>query len=256
MNCENLRPLLEAHADGELDLVRQIEVDTHLAGCAACSRLAAEFTARREALEASLPRFAAPAALRQAILASVRGHGTPANRPRAASRGRLIPRSAWNLGGLAASLAVALALGYGLGGSRARTNSLLDEAVADHVRSLQAGHLTDVVSTDQHTVKPWFIGRVDFSPPVVDLGEVGFPLVGGRLERIDGQTAAALVYHRRLHTINVFIWPDARGAIPSRLGAKDGYHTVAWSQGGLNFLAISEIPGAELQEFVGAYRDR
>jgi anti-sigma factor RsiW len=128
--------------------------------------------------------------------------------------------------------------------------------VSDHVRSLQAGHLTDVVSTDQHTVKPWFAGKLDFSPPVVDLSGDGFPLAGGRLEQIDGRPAAALVFHRRLHTVNLFVWPTAAGEIPARRGAEKGYNTEGWSQGGMNFLAVSEIPASDLAQFAAAYRAR
>jgi anti-sigma factor RsiW len=157
---------------------------------------------------------------------------------------------------MAASLAAVLILGYSWGSARARNGLLLDEAVADHVRSLQAGHLMDVVSTDQHTVKPWFNGRLDFSPPVADLADLGFPLAGGRLERLDGQTAAALVFHRRLHSINLFVWSAARGSVPEGLGGKSGYQVKSWSQGGLNFLAVSEIPAAELGQFVESYCGR
>jgi anti-sigma factor RsiW len=132
----------------------------------------------------------------------------------------------------------------------------MDEVFAEHVRSLQAGHLTDVVSTDRHTVKPWFAGKVDFSPPVVDLADIGFPLGGGRLDEIDGRAAAALVFHRRLHAINVFIWPAPGGTPAPRRGDRDGYSAIGWTRDGLNFLAVSEIPGADLGQFVAEFRRR
>jgi anti-sigma factor RsiW len=157
---------------------------------------------------------------------------------------------------MAASIAFALLIGFAWGSMRARGKALFGEAISDHVRSLQAGHLMDVVSTDQHTVKPWFIGKLDFSPPVVDLADAGFPLAGGRLERIDGRPAAALVFHRRLHSINVFVWPATDGQVPARDGKGYGYNALSWSQGGLNFLAVSEISAAELGQFVPEYRER
>jgi anti-sigma factor RsiW len=246
MDCNDIRPLLEANGDGELDPFRQQEVETHLRTCQGCALLAKGLDARRGALAASLPRFAAPQPLRDRIQAQLRKAGRPAGGP----------LHFWNLGGMAASIAFAVLLGYAWGASRAHTNGLLDEAISDHVRSLQAGHLMDVVSTDQHTVKPWFIGKLDFSPPVVDLADAGFPLAGGRLEQMDGRPAASLVFHRRLHSINLFVWPAAGGAIPARQVGKKGYQAESWSRDGLNFLAVSEIPAPELDQFASTYRDR
>jgi anti-sigma factor RsiW len=253
MNCNDIRPLLEAYSDGELDLVRQLELEAHLRACPACELQAKGIDARRDALRVSIPRFAAPTQLREKIRARLRAEA-PAAAP--ASRRTPIPWPLWNLGGLAASLALALTVGYAWGNARARVNSLLDEAISDHVRSLQAGHLMDVASTDQHTVKPWFIGKLDFSPPVVDLADAGYPLAGGRLERIDGRPAAALVFRRRLHSINLFVWPAANGSVAARRGRENGYNAESWSQGGLNFLAVSEIPATELEQFIGEYRRR
>jgi anti-sigma factor RsiW len=253
MKCEDVRPLLGAHADHELDLIREVELEAHLQTCSDCAQRAQALAACRQALRDSLPRFAAPAPLRQKILSSVRADVRPVAPFASGKR----PSWSWgNLGGIAASLAAALILGYGWGNRHARTDSLWNEAIADHVRSLQAGHLMDVVSTDQHTVKPWFIGKLDFSPPVADLADVGFPLAGGRLERLDGQTAAALVFHRRLHSINLFIWPAAQSPVPPAHAGIDGYHGETWSEGGLNFLAVSEIPAPELDQFIRDYRSR
>lgn len=254
MNCEDVRPLLGAHADHELDLVREMDLEAHLRTCADCGQRAQALAASRQALRISLPRYAAPIQLRQKILSSIRAEAAPSRRGAAWWR-----QKSWswgNLGGLAASLAAALVLGYSWGNRHAATDSLWSDAVADHVRSLQVGHLMDVVSTDQHTVKPWFIGKLDFSPPVVDLADLGFPLAGGRLERLGGQTAAAIVFHRRLHSINLFVWPAAQGSVPTSRGTKSGYRVESWSHGGLNFLAVSEIPESELEQFIRAYRDR
>jgi len=254
MNCENVRPILGAHADKELDLVRQMELEAHLQTCSECAQRAQALAASRQALRNSLPRFAAPVQLRQRILSSLRPEATPAG---PIVSGRRSTSWSWrNLGGMAASLAAALVLGYSWGNRHARADSLWNEAIGDHVRSLQVGHLMDVVSTDQHTVKPWFIGKLDFSPPVADLADLGFPLAGGRLERLGGQTVAALIFHRRLHSINLFVWPTAQGLVPTFRGVRNGFRAESWSQDGLNFIAVSEIPESELEQFIRAYRDR
>jgi anti-sigma factor RsiW len=126
--------------------------------------------------------------------------------------------------------------------------------VAQHVRSLQLDHLTDVTSTDQHTVKPWFAGKLDFSPPVVDLASAGFPLAGGRLDQLDGRPAASLVFHRRQHVINLFIWPASARALASQATRRAGFNVQAWSKDGLNFLAVSELPAEELANFTSTFR--
>jgi anti-sigma factor RsiW len=162
----------------------------------------------------------------------------------------------WAPAALAASLAAAALLGFSWGSHRARSDARFAEAFGDHARSLQAGHLVDVVSTDQHTVKPWFMGKLDFSPPVLDLASSGFPLAGGRLERIDGRAAAALVFHRRLHVVNLLIWPADAGPATTREEQANGFNAASWSQGGLNFLAVSDIPMTDLETFAAAYRSQ
>jgi anti-sigma factor RsiW len=254
MNCNEVRLLLEAHSDGELDLVRQLELEAHLRVCPECALRARGIADRRNALRDSIPRFNAPSQLRERIRTQLRAGEAPSTQR--VSRSLPVQWTFWNLGGMAASIALALLVGYNLGNTHAHRNSLLDEAISEHARSLQVGHLMDVISTDQHTVKPWFIGKIDFSPPVVDLADAGFPLAGGRLDRIDDRPAAALVFHRRLHSINVFVWPSTGGEVSTFNGKGNGYNARGWSQGGLNFLAVSEISAAELEQFVGEFRNR
>ena len=160
--------------------------------------------------------------------------------------------------------AAVLALAVSLGGSvevvrfaRARhvveaTASVADEVVGDHVRALRDAHLFDVRSSDQHTVKPWFLGKLDFSPPVEDLSSIGFPLVGGRLDHVAGQPVAALVYQRRLHPINVFIWPAADRTAASDARSIRGFQVRHWIRNGMSFWAVSDLNDAELDEFVRA----
>jgi anti-sigma factor RsiW len=145
------------------------------------------------------------------------------------------------VGALAASLAMVTVLPSG-------TQGIIDqELVSSHVRSLQPGHLTDVQTTNQHIVKPWFNGRIDFSPPVPELANEGFPLAGGRLDSVNGKTVAAIVYHRRLHTVNLFVWPAKDAA--DRSFVKDGFAVTEWSRNGLRFAAVSDIPATELRQF-------
>jgi anti-sigma factor RsiW len=122
--------------------------------------------------------------------------------------------------------------------------------VANHVRSLQVNHLMDVASTDQHTVKPWFAGKLDYSPPVIDLASSGYPLVGGRLDVLDHRNVAAIVYQRRKHFNNLFIWPAGQASLHQRVFNEDGYHALGWTRSGMNFLAVSELGEGELKDFV------
>lgn len=252
MDCERTRPLLEIDGDGELDLVRHLEIEAHVRSCAACAAIAADLQARRSALRDSLPRFRAPARLVERVrmdagLASANAAPAPGARPL-----RLF--QSWRIVALAASLVAALVLGYAWGAARTRTNALFEEAIAQHVRSLQEHHLTDVASTDQHTVKPWFAGRVDFSPPVVDLAAAGFPLIGGRLDLLDGRPAAALVYGRRQHVVNLFLWPAGAAPIAARDFESHGFNATSWTQGDFDCLAVSEIPASELAGFAETFR--
>ncbi len=245
MDCDQPRGLLQAYADGELDLVRQLEVEVHLAGCPACRQAVASLRACRTAVSEGLPRYSMPPHLAEKIHASL-----PASAP--VRRARVVifwPRAGW-----VSALAATLVLGFFLGLQHGQTNSVLDEALASHTRSLMQSHLMDVVSTDQHTVKPWFEGKINFAPPVVDLSSAGFPLVGGRLDELNHQTVAALVYGRHKHFINLFVWPSASGSPPVGASELSGYQINSWMHGGLNFIAVSEIPAADLADFVHAYR--
>jgi anti-sigma factor RsiW len=253
MECNTVRPLLDADSDGELDLVRHLELEEHLRACASCAGLAEAICSRRNALRESLPRFTAPPHLVANIRAALAAEIKPAASLPTPASGASIAWRFWRIAGIAASIGVALLIGYNLGGANARSNALFDDAVSSHIRSLEAGHLTDVASTDQHTVKPWFAGKLDFAPPVFDLAAAGFPLIGGRLEYLDGRPAAALVFQRRKHAINLFVWPSGSSSMSTRQTSRDGYNAVSWSQGSFNFVAVSEIPAAELAQFADEY---
>jgi anti-sigma factor RsiW len=240
MTCEETRVLLHALADGELDAGHAREVEAHVAQCAAC---AAELAAARElkqALRAQPLGFDVPATLR-AQIDSVLPLPAQATNRRALLKG-------FALGGFASALAAASLTFVVL--RDGRNDRILGEAISAHLRSLQADHLTDVLSSNQHTVKPWFNGRIDLAPPVIDLTAQGFTLIGGRLDYIDGKPAAAIVYRRRVHVINLFVAQDLGPATSTpALSMVQGFNILRWNENGLNLLAVSDLSREELEEF-------
>jgi len=235
-----LRLLVQADIDGELPARDAAIVAAHLADCAPCRALQRQLRELKQSLRAGIAREPAPDALRRKLVAMT----APAP---AATRNFASPRLwGWTGGsfGLGALVAAALLLFVVVprGGD-------VESAIVDgHVRALQPGHLLDVASSNQHTVKPWFDGRLDFAPPVKDLAAQGFPLAGGRLDYLGGRSVAALAYGRQKHIINLFIWPQAgiAGAGPDML---KGYNIVHWSAGGMNFWAVSDLERGELESF-------
>ena len=204
-------------------------------------------------------RHAAPAGLAarigDALDAAARAEGWPDASPR-----RVVPfprASVWRPLALAASFVLAVVLSSGTTWYVAgvdRQDRLAEEVVASHVRSMLVDHLTDVPSSDQHTVKPWFGGRLDLSPPVVDLAGEGFPLVGGRLDYLNQRQVAALVYKHKQHVINVFVWTDKAGLAPRPPAELQGYNLRQWRDGDMTFWAVSDVNGPDLDQFVHAFR--
>jgi anti-sigma factor RsiW len=248
----NFEAQLDAYLDGELAVGDARELETHLAQCPECTRFRDRRLELRAAIVAGVPTFEAPAALRERVRAAARGSPPGAHAPR-----RFTARNVWRPLALAASLAVVAGGSWTLALQRAAGDALADDVLASHIRSLMPppGHLTDVPSSDQHTVKPWFNGRLDFSPPVYDFAGRGYPLSGGRLDYVDGRPVAALVYGRRQHAINVFVWPATRG--PSggpRTRDHQGYHMLHWTTPDYTYWVVSDLGLAELQEFAGLLR--
>ena len=245
MRCQETQALIDGYVDGELDLVRSVEVERHLQECQACAQVYKNHQALRSAIKGGNLYFRPPAQLHRRVRAATR------QAHRADTRTRVWP---WRGLSAAASLAAVALLVWSLvpmlTGPPAN-DRLTRELIAGHVRSLMASHLTDVASSDQHTVKPWFEGKLDFSPPVIDLTEQGFPLVGARLDYLDDRPVAALVYQRQHHVINLFIWPARHDAEKGeQMVTRQGYHLMHWAQSGLSYWAVSNLNLGELQAFV------
>jgi anti-sigma factor (TIGR02949 family) len=245
MNCEEARRLLPAYADGELELSQALALEQHLQGCAECAAALRVHKGLSQAVR-GLPYHRAPDTLRARLRRQLpaAAPAAPVAQPRPPRRREL---TRWAMP-IAAALALTVGLNLGLGTRRA-DETLREELVAAQVRSLQADHLNDVASSDQHTVKPWFAGKLDYAPPVRDLAQQGYPLAGGRLDYIARREVAALVYHHRKHAINLYIWPASDGDEAPRGQSRDGYSLVHWCKDGMEYWAVSDLNGEELKQF-------
>src|ERR1700735_124580 len=237
--------LLDGYFDGELDLVRNLEFEEHVKSCARCAQELQAQQGLRDSLRAANLYERAPESLRARIRAALPAEARP--QPIVMPRRPVLEWLA-----VAAAVLIAVFLGArvlpNIGG---QSRSLVaEETVGSPIRSMQPGHLYDVESTDQHTVKPWFDGKLDFAPPVMDLKDKGFPLVGGRLDYVDHRNIAALVYQRQKHFINVFVWPEeSKAAKLPEAQTMQRYQLVSWSHDGMDFCAVSDLNAAELRQF-------
>jgi anti-sigma factor RsiW len=251
MNCQEFYDYVDAYIDNELDLAATILVKQHLRDCPKCQQLLEARKALGNLLDNPEISFEAPDSLLEKVRSALPVARSEVKQPRSRSR-VVIPWFSVPLA-LAAALAVMLGLvilNRGGISDRSRSNALAQEVITSHVRSLLATHLFDVPSTDQHTVKPWFDGKLKFSPPVHDFAEQGFRLTGGRLDYFNGREVAALVYQRRLHIINLFVWPSDSGRnTGAESFAKDGYNVSHWERNGFEFWAVSDVNAADLKAF-------
>ena len=245
MNCDETRNLMHGYVDKEIDLVRAMEIDKHLKGCAGCKALYSQETAMRSAIRERASYYTAPKYLEARIRAAL---------PKRSKKAFVFGQPNLNWLNFAASMAVAVFITWGVAvqfNTASEDERLADEIISGHVRSLMANHLADVDSSDKHTVKPWFNGKLDFSPEVHDLTTQDFPLVGGRLDYINDRPVAALVYKHRKHYINLFIWPeDSRAKSLLRTKTKQGYNLIHWKNSGMVFWAVSDLQENELMQFV------
>jgi anti-sigma factor RsiW len=257
--------LLGALADGELDAGHALEVEAHIKTCAGCGQAWTELMAVKQALRTPGVPYSATEGFRGRLFAALEeAERAPETAPREAATAPTPPTKlpplprrhnylpAWVAGGSVTALAASLALYAVIVPATQEVSLALVDA---QVRSLQAQHLVDVQTSDRHTVKPWFDGKIDFAPPVVDLVDAGYPLVGGRLDYVDQKTAAAVVYRRRAHVINLFIWPGQAPSAPELVRRK-GYALVHWGRGGLIYWAVSDVDAEDLQNFQKVYAAR
>jgi anti-sigma factor RsiW len=251
VTCEEARPLVHAYVDGELDVVRSLEVEAHIRSCVVCAREQASLRALRTAFSNGALYHEAPAGLEGRVRAAVRGA-----RRAEGGRGFALRHYGWGGAAAAAVLLVAIIVRGALPTRPSASDLTALEVVDDHLRSLTANHLTDVLSSNQHTVKPWFDGRLNFTPPVQDLGPDGFPLIGGRLDYLDNHLVAAVVYRRRQHVINLFISPaeQASDTLPVSQ-VRGGYNIIHWTKSGMGYWAVSSVSAAELGKFAQLVRE-
>jgi anti-sigma factor RsiW len=240
MTCDEAEILLQALIDGELDAGHARDVENHVESCPRCAAMLKDYREMSLAMSDAGVRYTAPPALRARIEAAL-------PQPRPVQSRRSVLR------GFAMGSAVSALAATGLFAIVLRHDDMeriQSEVVSAHLRSLQAGHLIDVVSTDQHTVKPWFNGKLDVSPPVVDLTTQGFTLVGGRLDYVDARALGAVVYRRRQHIINLFVSQTASTEHrPAKIETVQGFNIRHWSERGLNYWAVSDLGQDELAEF-------
>jgi anti-sigma factor RsiW len=248
MHCAEIREQIGALRDGELAPKRADEVARHVAQCPGCALRTAALDALGDRLKDPSLTYAPPPELFPRIRTAVAWE--------AREREERRPRFSIAWLGLAAAAGIVVGALAVLQRDRAvRSNALAAELAGDQVRSLLPGRLVDVASSDRHNVKPWFAGKLDFSPPVPDLSPEGFPLVGGRVEVLSGQKAAALVYTRRLHVINVYVRPAA--GVPAEASTlTSGFHIRHWNQGEMSFWAVSDLAPNELDAFIALFRQR
>lgn len=232
MTCS--RDLIEAWLDEELDAGGSAAVAQHVEGCPDCAQTSAQLREQKARIRAEAPYYRAPAGLRDSVRSALRRADVP-------GRERY-----WRVLALAACVLLAVSLAWNVVGRRAAAPQFAESVLDDHIRALIGGHPVEMPSSDRHTVKPWFAGKLDFSPDVKDLSAEGFPLAGGRVEYVSGRRVAALVYQRRQHIIDLFTWPEISREGPLKV-SRNGYNALRWSTGGMTYWAVSDVSIDELE---------
>jgi len=251
MMCDDAGLLLHAYLDDELDAADSAAIARHLNECASCKARYETYAIMQKALSEPSLYHRAPDALKARWTTPPPAVATVTPLP-TRRRGPLALATA---AGFAAAMLISAPAWMHWLPARGNDNAVVAQVISGHVRSLQGEHLMDVVSTDQHTVKPWFEGKLDFSPRVKDLAGEGFPLVGGRLDALEGHSVAALVYKRRLHVINLFQWPSDSAASGQVVAQEHGFTVIRWSGDGMHYVAISDVNEDDLKQFVLAFQN-
>lgn len=256
MDCTQTRSVLNAYVDKELDLTSAIAVDEHLQSCTACKKIYDNYSALRSALGQRTSYYPAPAALTDRIRAKLGRQAAHAPAKTAESRWRWFQPGHWlPLGtAIAATAIVTWTVALQLN-APSQDEAISEQVIAGYARSVLTSNITDVATSDKHTVKPWLSGKLDFSPPVMDLTSAGFPLVGGRLDYLDSRPVAALVYRHRQHLINLFVWPYSKSGKPTAMQtvSKHGYHLLHWADADMTYWAISDVDPTDLKTFAEMY---
>ncbi len=249
MTCEETQHVLDAYVDGELDKSVQRAIENHLQGCLDCASVLSSLKSLVSALRNGALRYKAPQHLKARVQAGIQRANPNVHHSFAH----------WQWAGAAAALVLIVALAWVVPALTTKSSPetlLTGEIISSHVRSMMASHLTDIPSSDTHSVKPWFADKLDFSPPAKDLSAQGFPLIGGRMDYLENRPVAALVYRRNQHLINLFVWPaDQNQTMPETRSAVRGYNLIHWTQGGMTYWLISDLEPAQLSECAALLRE-
>jgi anti-sigma factor RsiW len=253
MDCMNARTLLHGYLDQELDLASVMAIDEHLVSCGNCKEIYAQQSMLRSAIRQHGEYHTAPAALADRIRAQIGMTEKPAPAKESARHRTWPDFGRWFQ--VSAAVAATAVVTWTAALQFSGQDLVAEEVISGHARSVLTNHLTDVATSEQHTVKPWLSSKLDFSPRVIDLTTAGFPLAGGRLDYLDGRPVAALVYQRRQHVINLFVWPETKAdkVLPMQTLSKNGYHLLHWTDSGMTYWAVSDLDSTELKEFAGKY---
>ena len=251
-NCDDIRPLIHAMADGELDAANMARCEQHLNDCKACAEELVHIKALHRTLTTTAVSYKAPDHLKYRIVSTLSRYTQRWPETQSNEWVHRIKSWWWPMASVALATCLALILTFQHAGS-SRHELLMDEVVANHVRSLEENHLIDIANSSHHVIKPWFAGRVDYSPMVVDLSGKGFELVGARLDYLQHKKVAALVYRYGAHVINVFVWPAAEADKSPRLLVKQGYNIGYWDRNGMSYWAVSDMNALELEKFANEF---